>query len=222
MFQGTSSKKIKISKREVPKLNRDNFVAWQSLMKLHLGSISDYAQTSILVDQVTPARPLTAEDLRKMKEHNQAMLEIASALSYVEYDDIKGCDNAHKMWETLSTIYGGDDNIKKAKRESLRGKFDDMKMEEGENVSQYGARMKEVVISIRSLGGQLQEEIVSSTYLRTMLPIYAIRVSTIQELRCVQGNTLTFEGIVERLTAFELSKFDNYNLTNLNLLSRPS
>ena len=120
-----------MSKREVPKLNRDNFVAWQSLMKFHLGSISDYAQTSISVDYVTPTRPLTVEDLRRRKDHNQAMLQIASALSYVEYDDIKGCDTVHQMWKTLSNIYGGDDNVKRAKRESLRGKFNDMKMEEG-------------------------------------------------------------------------------------------
>ena len=63
-------------------------------MKLHLGSIGDYAQTSIKVDHTGPAGPLTAKDLSKKKEHNQAMLEIASTLSYVEYDDIKGCDTA--------------------------------------------------------------------------------------------------------------------------------
>ena len=66
-------------------------------MKLHLGSISDYAKTSISVDYVTPVGPLTAEDLNRRKEHNQAMLEIALALSYAEYDDIKGCDTAHKI-----------------------------------------------------------------------------------------------------------------------------
>ena len=142
-----------MSKREVPKLNKDNFVAWQSLMKLHLGSIDDYAHTSITADHVTPVGPLTADDMNKKKEHNQAMLEIASALSYAEYDDIKGRSTTHQMWKTLSDIYGGDDNVKRAKRESLRGKFDDMKMEKGENVAQYGARMKEVVSAIRSLGG---------------------------------------------------------------------
>ena len=26
-------------KREIPKLNKDNFVAWQGIMRLHLGSI---------------------------------------------------------------------------------------------------------------------------------------------------------------------------------------
>ena len=62
-----------MSKREVPKLNKENIVAWQSLMKLHLGSIGDYAQTSITVDHVDPARPLTADNLSKKKEHNQAI-----------------------------------------------------------------------------------------------------------------------------------------------------
>ena len=101
-------------------------------MKLHLGSIGDYAHTSITVDHVDPVGPLTADDLSKKKEHNQAILEIASTLSYVKYDDIKGCDTTCKMWKNLSTIYGGDDNVQRAKRESLRRKFDDMKMEEGE------------------------------------------------------------------------------------------
>ena len=81
------------------------------------------------------------------------MLEIASTLSYAEYDDIKGCDIACEMLKALLDIYGGDQNVQRSKRESLKGKFDDMKMEEGENVAQYGVRMKEVVSTIRSLGG---------------------------------------------------------------------
>ncbi len=63
------------------------------------------------------------------------MLEIVSVLSYVEYDDIKDCDTALKMWKTLSKIYGGDQNVQREKREILREKFDDMKVEEGENVA---------------------------------------------------------------------------------------
>ncbi|OYD06007.1 hypothetical protein [Paludifilum halophilum] len=50
---------------------------------------------------------------------------------------------------------------------------------------------------------------------RTLLSIYAIRVSTIQELRCILGNDLTLEGLVGRLTSFELSNFDNYKAENL-------
>ena len=100
-----------MSKRDIPKLNKDNFAAWKSLIKLHLGSIGDYAKTSITIELVDPVGPLSADDLNKRKENNQAMLKIASTLSYVEYDDIKGCDTTHKIWTTLSTIYGGDQNI---------------------------------------------------------------------------------------------------------------
>ena len=94
-------------KREVPKLNRDNFSAWQSLMKMHLGSISDHAKTTIIVDHVDVSGVSTTEDMNKKKEHNQEMLEIAFALNYVEFDDIKGCTSTFKMWEALSNIYRG-------------------------------------------------------------------------------------------------------------------
>ena len=81
------------------------------------------------------------------------MLEIAYALSYVEFDDIKGCDTTFKMWKALLYIYGGDQNVQREKIKSLRGNFDDMKMEEGEKSTQYGTEMKEAVSAIRSFGG---------------------------------------------------------------------
>ena len=43
-----------------------------------------------------------------------------------------------------------------------------------------------------------------------MLPVYAIRVSAIQERRCEENHQINLEAIVERLTAFELDNFDNY------------
>ena len=204
-----------MSKREVPKLNKDNFVAWKILMKFHPRSIGDHAQILIDVEHVDPTGAPTAEDLKKKKEHNQVMLDIASALSYVEFDGIKRCNSAFKMWKSLSDIYGGDQNVQRAKSEILRGKFDDMRMEEGENVAQCTSRIKEVVSAIRCLSGHLDDDTINRKFLRTFLPIYAIRVSAIQELRCVPRNNLTFEGIVGRLTTFELSKFDNYKPQNV-------
>ena len=83
-------------------------------MKLHLEGIGDHAQSTITIEHVDPTRVPTAEDMKKKKEHNQAMLDIASTLSYVEFDDIKGCDSAKNMWDALHTIYGGDKNVQRA------------------------------------------------------------------------------------------------------------
>ena len=91
-----------------------------------------------------------------------------------------------------------------------------MRIEEGENISPYASRIKEVVSAISSANGVLDDETINRKVLRTLLPIYAIRVSTVQELRCILGNKLTLEEvIVGRLTTFELSNFDNYRLENI-------
>ena len=100
-----------MSKRDVPKLNRDKFPAWKSLMKLHLGGLGDHAQSTITIEHVDAFGVPTIEDMRKKKEHNQAMLEIASTLSYVKFDDIKGLESEKKIWDALHTIHGGDTNV---------------------------------------------------------------------------------------------------------------
>ena len=117
--------------------------------------------------------------MKKKKEHNQEMLEIVSTLSYTKFDDIKGCKTTYKMWESLQTIYGGDKNVQMAKLESFRGKFDDMRMEEGENIGQYVARIKEVVSAIKGATSHIEDDTVIRKVLRKLLPIYSIRVSNI-------------------------------------------
>ena len=43
------------------------------------------------------------------------MIGIASALSYAEYDEVKDCKTAYEMWNKLKYIYGGDENVRRAK-----------------------------------------------------------------------------------------------------------
>ena len=202
-------------KRDVPKLNKENFPTWKNLMRLHISSINDSSINSMDNEYVKViTTPLTIEQLKLKQEHNQAMLEISSSLSYAKFDEIKGCDSAKKMCDALHTIYGGDANVLRAKFESLRGKFDDMRMQEGENVAQYCSKIKDVN-SIRGATSKIDDDIVLRKVLRTLLAIYVIRVFAIQELRCVLGNTLSLEGMVCRLTTFELSNFDNYKPKNM-------
>lgn len=147
------------NKRDVPKLNKENFPAWQTPMKLHISSISDVAVNFLRTEYVeVTTTSLIVEELRQKLNHNQAMLDIASALSYVEFDDLKDCNNAKKMWDKLKTIYGGDDNVLRAKEKILKGKFDDMRMMEGENIIQYCTRDKEVVNSTQGKNGTIEDE----------------------------------------------------------------
>ena len=55
--------------------------------------------------------------------------------------------------------------------------------------------------------------------LKTLLPIYAIRFSAIQEMRCDPKNDITLDALVGILIAFELDNFDNYVPTSKNIES---
>ena len=142
------------------------------------------------------------------------MINIASSISYDEFDEIKGYKLAYSMWKKVKEIYGGDDNVK-----ILRGQFDQMKMREDENIAEYVERIKASVSAIRASGGIIDDKIVVSKVIRTLLPIYAIRVSAIQEARCDPNCIITLDSLVGRLTTFELDNFDNYVPSSKNFES---
>ena len=108
-------------KREFPKLNGDNFSAWQGLMRLHLATINVSGCKYFVAEYKTLTGTLCVEDLAKKKSHNIMMIDIASALSYEEFDEVKDCKTAFAMWNKLKDIYGGDENVMRDKMESLRG-----------------------------------------------------------------------------------------------------
>lgn len=168
------------NKRDVPKLNKENFPTCKILMKLHISSISNAGMNFLRNEYVEVTNtPLIAKEQRHKLDHNQAMLQIASEISCAEFDDLKDYNTTKKMWDKLKTIYRGYDNLLKSKVEILRGKFYGMRLMEGENIVQYYTRVKEFVNAIRQGNGTIEDETMIKKVLRTLLHIHAIRVSVI-------------------------------------------
>ena len=69
----------------------------------------------------------------------------------------------------------------------------------------------------QGLRGKIDDETVVRKVLRTLIPIYAIRLLAIQEMRCNPNNDITLDVVVGRLISFELDNYDNYvpNISNL-------
>ena len=115
-------------RREIPKLNRDNFQAWKELIKLQLETIGDTCLKFLNTKYVSPPDPLTMDQMVENKNHKTMMIGIDFALNYVEFDEVKYCPTTREMWNKLQKIQGRDDNVRRAKAKSLRGQFDQMKM----------------------------------------------------------------------------------------------
>ena len=94
-----------------------------------------------------------------------------------------------------------------------------MKMKEDENIAKYVERIKASASAIRAFGGEIKEETIISKVLKTLLPIYEIRVSAIQERRCEENHKITLDAIMGRLTTFELDNSNNYVLASKNIES---
>ncbi len=54
-------------KREVPKLNKENFPTWKSLMKLHIFGVGDTTWNSVENAYFDPTGTLTAKKLKARK-----------------------------------------------------------------------------------------------------------------------------------------------------------
>ena len=89
-------------------------------------------------------------------------------------------------------------------------------MRDDENIAKYVERIKACVSPIRASGGDIKEETIVRKVLRTLLPIYAIRVFAIQEMRCDPNSNITLDALVGRLTTFELDNYDNYIFSSKN------
>ena len=96
-------------------MNRDNFKAWKELMKLHLETIRGTCLKYLENKYVAPVGPLTVDQIVEKKNHNIMMIDNTSTLNYVEFDEVKDCPTAHKMWINLKHIHRGDANVRRAK-----------------------------------------------------------------------------------------------------------
>ena len=134
-------------------------------MRLHLATIGDSGCKYLDAKYKTPIGTLSIEDLAEKKNHNIMMIDIASPLSYEEFDEVKDCKTTFTMWNKLKDIYGGDENVRRAKVEILTGKFDQMRMREDENVAKYVQRIKASVSAIRASRGEIKEETIVSKIL---------------------------------------------------------
>ena len=110
-------------RREILKLNRDNFATWQGLMRLYLATIKDSGCKYLDVEYKTPTGILLllVEDITEKNYYNIMMIDIVYVFSYAEFDEVKDYKNGYEMWTKLKDIYGEYENVRRAKAESLRG-----------------------------------------------------------------------------------------------------
>ena len=105
----------------------------------------------------------------------------------------------------LETLYEGDPNVKIAKWQSLKGKYEMLRMGDDENITTFMQRVNELVCGIRCAGGWLEELEIVAKVLRSFPVAYKFKDTTTEELHTLTN--VTRDMLIGKLTTFELSEF---------------
>ena len=103
---------------------------------------------------------------------------------------VMGCNTAKEVWDKLKSIYEGDPKVKQVKLQRHREEFENLKMNENEDIATYILRVDEVFNSIRGLGEEIDESLVLQKVLRSLLLKYDAKVSAIEETRDLTKMTM--------------------------------
>jgi hypothetical protein len=129
-----------------------------------------------------PTTPLIHQSSKNIFEDNsKAMNTILSGLVETVFVKVMHCETTKEIWDKLKNIYEGDDKVKVAKLQTYRGQFENLKMEEEENIETYFLRVDGIVNIIRGLGEKIEELVIVQKILRSLPMRFDSKILAIEE-----------------------------------------
>eukprot|EP00253_Pinus_taeda_P002634 PITA_02634 len=112
--------------------------------------------------------------------------------------------SAKEIRDKIVLSYEGDDQVKRAKLQTLRIQYENLIMHNDESVSNYFLQVDEIVNCMKNLGEEIKEVVVVEKVLISLSPRFESKVSAIEEKENFRNLTMSqLHGI---LTAYEMRK----------------
>eukprot|EP00253_Pinus_taeda_P005969 PITA_05969 len=159
-----------------------NFVYWKARVTAYLQSLGTEVWDIIDTGYTFPsATPTDQAEKKKYETNAKAVNTLLGCLSQSEF--VK---------------------VKRAKLQTLRIQYENLKMYNDESVANYFLRVDEIVDCMKNLGGEIKEAVVVEKVLRSLSSRFESKVSAIEEKENLQNLKMSqLHGI---LTAYEMRK----------------
>ena len=143
------------TKNGVPLFNENNYALWKGRMEVYL-----LAQGYEVWDTVQNGFTSTADEKGKKNLVNDAKAKniIINGLIESAYHKVLGCKTAKNVWDKLENIYAGDSNVKEAKLQIYKAKFEQLRMKEDDNIVAYFQHIDEITNTLEALGELVDEK----------------------------------------------------------------
>ena len=111
----------------------------------------------------------------------KAMNAILNGLCEAEFIKVMHNKTANEMRDTLENIHEGDIKVKKTKLQVYRAQFENIKMNEEEDVASFFLRVAEIVNNMKALGETIRECVIVQNIFRSLPSNFNPKVSAIEE-----------------------------------------
>eukprot|EP00253_Pinus_taeda_P006216 PITA_06216 len=188
-----------------PIFDGTNFVYWKVRVTAYLQSLGTEVRDIIDTGYTFPsATPTDLAEKKQFETNAKAFNTLLGCLSQSEFVKVMQDKTAKEIWDKIVLSYEGYEQVKRAKLQTLRIQYENLRMYNDESVANYFFRIDEIVNCMKILGEEIKEVVMVEKVLRSLSPKFESKVSAIEEKENLQKITMSqLHGI---LTAYEMRK----------------
>ena len=132
----------------------------------------------------------------------KAMNAILNGLCEAEFIKVMHKDSAKEIWDTLENIHEGDKKVKTAKLQFYRAQFENLKMNDDEDIASFFLKAAEIINNMKALGEKMPESIIVLKILRSLPSSFKPKVFSIEET--TDWEILTMNQLLGNLTTYKM------------------
>ena len=107
---------------------------------------------------------------------------LLSGLCEAEFIKVMHNKTTKEIWDTLESIHEGDKKVKAAKLQVYRAQFENIKINEEEDVASFFLKVAEIVNNMKDLGETIRECVIVKNILISLPLRFNPKVSAIEEI----------------------------------------
>ena len=148
-----------------------------------------------------PRLEWTTEDKNKANLDNVAKDILYKTLDKMMFSKIKSCATAKEIWEKLTQLNEGNEQTKENKLLVANQKFENIKMQPGEKMSDFDERFTSLYIELTSLGKTFDNREIAIKVMRALPREWDIKTMAMRESKNL--NRLELHELFADLKAYE-------------------
>ncbi|VFQ71236.1 unnamed protein product [Cuscuta campestris] len=200
-----------------PLLRGPNYNFWKGRMKAFLKSQGGRVWRSVETGWQIPTKTIEGSDAKIPKTfeeyskeevaaaecNDKALNALFGAVDSSQYRLIANCTEAQKAWKILETTHEGDERVKTAKYQILMTKFENLRMEDKESITEFHGRVRDLENEAERLGRPFEEDYLVLKVLRALPESYSVDAKAIRQAHDLKRMTL--DQLMGNLETIELA-----------------